>query len=76
MSELTLQMWRRALAFWLLLWAAEFVHGIWRMKVLAIWVGDFPARQVCVSAGSLLILFVTYVCTRGFLLPRHRRFSL
>jgi hypothetical protein len=62
MSGQTLQMWRRALALWLLLWAAEFVHGIWRMKVLAIWLGDFPARQVCVFTGSLLILFITCVC--------------
>jgi len=62
MSEQTLQMWRRALAVWFLLWAAEFVHGVWRMKVLAIWLGDFPARQVCVFTGSMLILFITYVC--------------
>jgi hypothetical protein len=32
------------------------------MKVLAIWLGDFPARQVCVFTGSMLILFITYVC--------------
>jgi hypothetical protein len=62
MSEQTFQLWRRALALWLLLWAAEFVHGVWRMKVLAIWLGDFPARQVCVFTGSMLILFITYVC--------------
>jgi hypothetical protein len=35
---------------------------VWPIKVLALWSGDFPARQVCVFTGSLLILFVTYVC--------------
>jgi hypothetical protein len=62
MSEQTLQLWSRALALWFLLWAAEFVHGVWRMKVLAIWLGDSPARQVCVFTGSMLILFITYMC--------------
>jgi hypothetical protein len=64
MSRHTLQLWRRALAVWFLLMSAEFVHGLWRMKVLALWLGDFPARQVCVLTGSLLILFITYVCIR------------
>lgn len=61
MCEQTFQLWRRALALWFLLMAAEFVHGVWRVKVLAIWLGDFPARQVCFFTGSLLILFITYV---------------
>jgi len=58
----TLQLWRRALGLWLLLMSAEFVHGLWRVKFLALWLGDFPARQVCVFTGSLLILLITYVC--------------
>jgi hypothetical protein len=62
MTEQTLQIWRRALVLWFLLMSAEFVHGLWRVKVLALWLGDFPARQVCVFTGSLLILLITYVC--------------
>jgi hypothetical protein len=62
MSWHTLQLWRRVLSVWLLLMSAEFVHGLWRMKVLALWLGDFPARQVCVFTGSLLILLITYAC--------------
>lgn len=62
MNRKTLRLWRRALAVWLLLMSAEFVHGLWRMKVLALWLGDFPARQVCVFTGSMLILLITYVC--------------
>jgi hypothetical protein len=52
----------RALGVWFLLTAAEVVHGGWREKVLAVWLGDFLARQVCVFTGSLLILFITYMC--------------
>lgn len=55
----------RALAVWSLLMGAEFVHGLFRMKVLALWLGDFPARQVCVFTGSMLILLITYVCIPG-----------
>jgi hypothetical protein len=62
MNRQTLQLWRRALAVWLLLTSAEFVHGLWRMKILALWLGDFAARQVCVLTGSMLILVITYVC--------------
>jgi hypothetical protein len=62
MNQRTLQIGLRALGVWLLLMSVEFVHGVWRMKVLALWLGDFPARQVCVFTGSLLILFITYVC--------------
>ena len=52
----------RAFLLWLLLMSLEFIHAAWRMKILALWIGDFPARQVCVFTGSALILFVTYVC--------------
>jgi hypothetical protein len=62
MRQRILQIGLRAFALWLLLMTAEFVHGVWRAKVLALWLGDFPARQVCVFTGSLLILLLTYVC--------------
>ena len=32
------------------------------MKVVTQWLGDFPARQVCMFTGSMLILPITYVC--------------
>jgi hypothetical protein len=64
MSQHTFQLWGRALAVWLLLMIAEVVHGLWRMRYLALWLGDFPARQVCVFTGSMLILLITYVCIR------------
>jgi hypothetical protein len=62
MNRNTLRLWRRALAIWLLLMSTEFVHGLWRMKVLALWMGDFLTRQICVFTGSMLILLITYVC--------------
>jgi hypothetical protein len=62
MSQRTLQIGVRAFALWVLLMSVEFVHAVWRTKFLALWLGDFVARQVCVFTGSLLILFLTYVC--------------
>jgi hypothetical protein len=62
MNQRALQIGLRALGVWFLLMAAEVIHGVWRMKVLALWLGDFPARQVCVFTGSFLILCITYVC--------------
>ena len=62
MAQKGLTLWAKSLALWLLLMSVETVHGLWREKVLSIWLGDFAARQVCVFTGSLLILFVTYVC--------------
>src|SRR5689334_19316746 len=62
MKHQNIQVARRALALWFLLISLECLHGLWRMKVLSLWIGDFPARQVCVFTSSALILFVTYVC--------------
>jgi hypothetical protein len=62
MAQETRQLWFRAFALWLLLIGVEVLHGLWRTKVLAPWMGDdFAARQVCVFTGSLLILAITYV---------------
>lgn len=54
--------WLRAVGLWLLLMAAETLHGLWRVKVLAIWLGDEFARDVGVFAGSLIILLITFAC--------------
>lgn len=54
--------WLRAVGLWLMLMAAETLHGLWRVKVLAIWLGDEFARDVAVFTGSLIILLITFAC--------------
>lgn len=53
----------RALAVWLILIAAGFIHGIVRTILLVPIVGEFPARQIGVFTGSLLILLMAYLFT-------------
>ena len=53
--------WLRAVGLWFLLMVAETLHGVWRMKVLAPWIGDAAARDVSVFTGSLVILLI-YTC--------------
>jgi hypothetical protein len=52
--------WLRALAVWLAIFAAEAAHGVARMLFLVPRVGDLPARQIGVAAGSLLILLIAW----------------
>jgi hypothetical protein len=54
--------WLRAVGLWLLLMAAETLHGLWRVKVLAVWIGDEFASDVAVFTGSLIILLITFAC--------------
>jgi hypothetical protein len=54
--------WLRAVGLWFLLVAAETLQGLWRVKVLAIWIGDAFARDVGVFTGSLIILLITLPC--------------
>ena len=54
--------WLRAIALWFLLMMAETLHGLWRAKVLALWIGDAAARDVSVFTGSLIILLITWAC--------------
>ena len=56
--------WLRAACVWLLLMAAEVVHGIARTIFLAPAVGDFRARQLAVFSGSVLILAITSLTIR------------
>jgi len=49
---------------WLLLMAAEVVHGIARTMFLAPALGDFRARQLAVFSGSALILAITGLAIR------------
>jgi len=41
---------------------AETLHGLWRVKALALWIGDATARDVSVFTGSLVILLITLAC--------------
>lgn len=54
----------RAFAVWLVIIAAETIHGILRGLLLVPLVGDLPARQIGVLIGSLLIFIVAYFCIR------------
>src|SRR5712691_3418361 len=51
----------RALLVWLILIAAEFIHGILRVLFLAPQVGDFRARQIGAVIGSIIVLAVAYL---------------
>jgi hypothetical protein len=55
---------RRALVIWLLIIAAEFIHGILRELLLVPIVGDFRARQISVFTGSLMILIISCLFVR------------
>jgi hypothetical protein len=62
----------RAVLVWLLLIAAEVVHGIVRTVWLAPVVGDFRARQIAVFSGSLLILLIVSVTVHWLQAPTTR----
>ena len=53
--------WLRALAVWLIMMAAETVHGILRTLLLAPQVGDLRARQIAFFTGSAIILGTAYL---------------
>lgn len=54
----------RALVVWLIIVAAEVLHGIARSLWLEPRVGDFRARQIAVFTGSAMILTIALVFTR------------
>ncbi len=53
----------RAIAVWLLIIAAETIHGVLRTILLAPLMGDFRARQLSVFTGCILIFTVAYFLT-------------
>jgi hypothetical protein len=57
-------MWRRALVVWLVIIAAETVHGVLRQLFLTPLVGELPARQIGVAVGSVIILGVALALRR------------
>jgi hypothetical protein len=54
----------RAFVVWLVLISVETVHRMLRTLLLVPHLGDFPARQVSILTGSLLILGVTLLFVR------------
>ena len=54
----------RAIAVWLIIIAAEIVHGILRAIVLVPWVGEFRSNQIGVLTGSAIILVIVYLSIR------------
>jgi hypothetical protein len=50
----------RAIAVWLVIAAAETVHGIIRVRLLNRRVGDRRARQIGVLSGSLIIVALVW----------------
>ena len=64
--------WFRAIGLWFLLMMAETLHGLWRAKVLAVWIGNSTARDLSVITGSLVILVIVLACI-GWIPARHAR---
>jgi hypothetical protein len=54
----------RAVEVWLLISVAEVVHGIARITLLQPLVGDFPARQIAVFTGSILVTTIAFIFRR------------
>jgi hypothetical protein len=54
----------RSLAIWLLMMAAEALHGIARAIFLVPHVGQFHSNQIGVFTGSLIILVIALVFVR------------
>lgn len=55
---------RRTLVVWLVIIAAETVHGILRELFLTPIVGDLRARQIGVAVGSLIVFAVALAFSR------------
>lgn len=53
--------WLRAIAVWLIMMAAETIHGILRTVLLAPRVGDLRARQIAFFTGSAILLGTAYL---------------
>ena len=56
--------WRRTIAVWILIAAAESIHGAVRQLFIAPVIGDLPARQAGVFVASALILLIACLTVR------------
>ncbi|HCS55811.1 MAG TPA: hypothetical protein DIW81_30190 [Planctomycetaceae bacterium] len=54
----------RVFVIWLILIAAEIIHGILRAVTLAPLVGEFRSNQIGVFTGSVIILVIAYLTIR------------
>ena len=54
----------RAIEVWILIAAAEVLHGVARITLLQPLVGDFVARQISVFTGSLLVIAIALLLRR------------
>jgi len=57
-------MWLRGVLVWLLIAAAETVHGILRVMFLQPRLGDLAARQAALISGALLIVVIATLTIR------------
>jgi hypothetical protein len=56
--------WARAFAVWLVVMAAEAIHGTLRQLFLNPVVGDLPARQIGVPVGSAIVFVIALLGIR------------
>lgn len=56
--------WLRAIALWLAIILAESLHGMLRARFLVPELGEIPARQVGVAAGSVIVLVIAWLGIR------------
>ena len=54
--------WFRAVGLWFFVMMVETLHGFYRAKVLAHWIGDAAAHDVSLFTGSLVILLIVLAC--------------
>ena len=57
-------MWLRGMLVWLLIAAAETVHGFLRVAFLQPRLGDLPARQLALVTGALIIVVIATLTIR------------
>jgi len=57
-------MWLRGLLVWLLIAAAETVHGVLRVLLLPPYLGDLRARQLALVTGVLIIVVIAMLTIR------------
>jgi hypothetical protein len=57
-------MWLRGVLVWLLIAAAETVHGVLRVAFLQPRLGDLAARQTALVSGALIIVVITTLTIR------------
>ena len=62
----------RSFAVWLVLIAAEIIHGVLRAILLVPLVGEFRSNQIGVFTGSAIILVIAYLTIRWIRATRRR----